>query len=244
MFYKTGVDISNPKSMWEFLHDHFTYSTCNSWNGGRSIAHNVKLYNLKLEGDWTVAARFLFDEQDIGDLQFLIQEKIDDFVAEHSMFRVHFNGRQGGYLVLYNRDNNSHVLPDWIWDYQNYEDFKDDTHGYYGRSVKEFIHDLRVWTQLVRDFDRLCDDLRDLVNEYSKLDYDNFVLAGVIDHFNDRYCEDLEYLEFAPLTVGKSGVDISSIQQLDCLVEALLRLFGENRDRVEINNFILNLKED
>lgn len=243
MFYKTGVDISNPKSMWEFLHDHFTYSTCHSWNGGRSIAHNVKLYNLKLEGDWATAARFLFDEQDIGDLQFLIQEKIDDFVAEHPVYRVHFNGRQGGYLVLYNRDNNDHVLPDWIWDYQTYKDFKDDTRSYYGNTVKDFIHDLRVWTQLVRDFDRLCDDLRDLVNEYSKLNYDNFVLAGVIDHFNDRYCEDLEYLEFAPLTVGKEGVDISSIQQLDCLVEALLRLFGENRDRVEINNFILNLKE-
>ena len=244
MFYKTGVDVSNPKSMWEFLHDHFTYSTCNSWNGGRSIAHNVKLYNLKLEGDWTAAARFLFDEQDIGDLQFLIQEKIDDFVTGHSMFRVHFNGRQGGYIVLYNRDNNGHVLPDWIWDYQTYEDFKEDIHNYYGQTVKDFTHDLRVWTQLVRDFDKLCDDLRDLVNEYSKMDYDNFVLAGVIDHFNDRYGEDLEYLEFAPLTVGKEGVDISSIQQLDCLVEALLRLFGENRERVEINDFILNLKED
>ena len=243
MFYKTGVDVSNPKSMWEFLHDHFTYSTCNSWNGGRSIAHNVKLYNLKLEGDWTTAARFLFDEQDIGDLQFLIQEKIDDFVADHSMFRVHFNGRQGGYIVLYNRDNNGHVLPDWVWDYQTYEDFKEDIHNYYGQTVKDFTHDLRVWTQLVRDFDKLCDDLRDLVNEYSKMDYDNFVLAGVIDHFNDRYGEDLEYLEFAPLTVGKEGVDISSIQQLDCLVEALLRLFGENRARVEINDFILNLKE-
>lgn len=244
MFYKTGVDVSNPKSMWEFLHDHFTYSTCNSWNGGRSIAHNVKLYNLKLEGDWTAAARFLSDEQDIGDLQFLIQEKIDDFVADHSLFRVHFNGRQGGYIVLYNRDNNGHVLPDWIWDYQTYEDFKEDIHNYYGQTVKDFTHDLRVWTQLVRDFDKLCDDLRDLVNEYSKMDYDNFVLAGVIDHFNDRYCEDLEYLEFAPLTVSKEGVDISSIQQLDCLVEALLRLFGENRERVEINDFILNLKED
>lgn len=243
MFYKTGVDISNPKSMWEFLHDHFTYATCNSWNGGRSIAHNVKLYNLKLEGDWTAAARFLFDEQDIGDLQFLIQDKLEDFVAEHPMYRVHFNGRQGGYLVLYNRDNNGHVLPDWIWDYQTYADFKEDIHNYYGQKVKDFIHDLRVWTELVRDFDRLCDNLRDLVNEYSKLDYDNFVLAGVIDHFNDRYSEDLEYLEFAPLTIGKEGVDISSIQQLDCLVEALLRLFGENRDRVEINNFILNLKE-
>lgn len=244
MFYKTGVDISNPKSMWEFLHDHFTYSTCNSWNGLKSIAHNVKLYNLRLEGDWTVAARFLFDEQDLGDLQFLIQEKIDGFVAEHSMFRVYFNGRQGGYLVLYNRGDNCSVLPDFITDYDDYEHFKSYVKTCYGQAVKDFTDELRVWTELVRDFDRLCDDLRDLVNEYSKLDYDNFILAEVIDHFNDRYCGDLEYLEFAPLTISTEGVDISSIQQLDCLVEALLRLFGENRDRVKINNFILNLKED
>lgn len=244
MFYKTGVDISNSKSMWEFLHNHFTYSTCNSWNGGKSIAHNVKLYNLKLEGDWTVAARFLLDEQDLGDLQFLIQEKIDYFVAEHSMFRVHFNGRQGGYLVLYNRDNNCNILPDFITDYDDYEHFKSYIKTCYGQAVKEFTDELRVWTGLVRDFDRLCDDLRDLVNEYSKLDYDNFILAEVIDHFNDRYCEDLEYLEFAPLTINTEGVDISSIQQLTCLIEALLRLFGENRNRVEINNFILTLKED
>lgn len=244
MFYKTGIDISNPKSMWEFLHNHFTYSTCNSWNSGRSIAHNVKLYNLKLKGDWTTAARFLFDDQDIGDLQILIQEKIEDFVAAHSMFRVYFNGRQGGYLVLYNRDNNYSILPDFITDYDNYEHFKSYVKTCYGQTVKEFTEELRVWTELVRDFDRLCDDLRDLVNEYSKMDYDNFVLAGVIDRFNERYYEDLEYLEFAPLTISTEGVDISSIQQLDCLVEALLRLFGENRDRVEINDFILRIKED
>lgn len=244
MFYKTGVDISSPKSMWEFLHNHFTYSTCNSWNGLESIAHNVKLYNLKLEGDWTVAARFLFGEQDIGDLQFLIHEKIDDFVAEHSMFRVYFNGRQSGYLVLYNRDNNGNILPDFITDYDDYEHFKSYVKTCYGQTVKEFTEELRVWTGLVRDFDRLCDDLRDLVNEYSKLDYNNFILAEVIDHFNDRYCEDLEYLEFAPLAINTEGVDISSIQQLTCLVEALLRLFGENRNRVKINNFILTLKED
>ena len=31
MFYKTGVDIANTKSMWEFLHNHFQYYTMNSW---------------------------------------------------------------------------------------------------------------------------------------------------------------------------------------------------------------------
>ena len=33
MFYKKYVDISNVKSMWNFLHDHYQYFTMNSWNG-------------------------------------------------------------------------------------------------------------------------------------------------------------------------------------------------------------------
>ena len=32
MFYKTGVDITNDKQMFNFLKDHFTYPTMNSWN--------------------------------------------------------------------------------------------------------------------------------------------------------------------------------------------------------------------
>ena len=85
MFYKTGVDICNIKSMWNFLHDHYTYYTMNSWNRSKSIAHNVKLYNLKLDGDWTVAMRYLLDEADAGDLQFYIDEIIREFEEMHRM---------------------------------------------------------------------------------------------------------------------------------------------------------------
>ena len=48
MFYKKGVDISNTKSMYNFLKNHEKYDTLNSWNGLKSIANNVKVYNLKL----------------------------------------------------------------------------------------------------------------------------------------------------------------------------------------------------
>ena len=48
MFYQKGVDISNTKSMFNFLNNHFTYDTMNSWNGLKSIANNVKVYNLNL----------------------------------------------------------------------------------------------------------------------------------------------------------------------------------------------------
>ena len=51
MFYKKGIDITNDKQMFNFLKDHYTYSTMNSWNGLHSIANNVKIYKLNLSGD-------------------------------------------------------------------------------------------------------------------------------------------------------------------------------------------------
>lgn len=125
MFYKTGVDIANTKSMWEFLHNHFTYNTMNSWNRQTSIANNVKLYNLKLDGDWTVVMRYLFDEADSGCLQAYIEDEIRAFEETHSYYKVFFNGRSGGYLVLGNSDNNGSVLPNCL-DYDSYEEFKAD----------------------------------------------------------------------------------------------------------------------
>ena len=50
MFYKKGLDISNTKEMFEFLKGHFTYDTMNTPSGLKSIANNVKIYNLNLDG--------------------------------------------------------------------------------------------------------------------------------------------------------------------------------------------------
>ena len=90
MFYRTGVDIASTKSMWNFLKEHFTYYTMNSWNGLESIAHNVKLYNLELEGDWTVAMKYLFDETDSGCLQTYIDLEIREFEEKYPYYKVGF----------------------------------------------------------------------------------------------------------------------------------------------------------
>ena len=50
MFYKK-VNKNNCKDMYNFIKNHFTYYTLNSWNGLCSIANNVKIYNLDIEGD-------------------------------------------------------------------------------------------------------------------------------------------------------------------------------------------------
>ena len=88
MFYKTGVDICNTKSMWNFLKNHYTYYTMNSWNRSQSIANNVKLHRLDLDGDWTVAMRYLFDEADAGLLQMYIEDEIREFVDENPYYEV------------------------------------------------------------------------------------------------------------------------------------------------------------
>ena len=240
MFYKTGVDISSPKSMWEFLHDHFTYFTLNSWNGCKSIANNMKMYNLKLEGDWGTALRFFTDEADMGDAQFLVQSLISEFERSHYFYRVFSNGRSGGYLVLYNRDNNTSVLPYWITDYDTYEDFKADVKECCNSSVSDYKQQLRIYTQLVREFDELCDRLRDLANDYSLMSFEDQMLAETIDRFNDEYSSDLKFLGFKKLKVNADGkVDVQEVQTLSCLMETLLHYFASSNVEVEVEDGFL-----
>ena len=177
LFQKSGVDICSPKSMFEFINGHFAYDTMNSWNNLKSIANNVKLYNLELEGDWENALGYLYDESDVGDLQHQIVETIFEWEDEHPGYAVGFNGRSNGYLVIYNKEtdggiNFRNILPNNLTGFDTYEEFKESIKDYYGWTVKDMIPELREYTQLIRDFDKLCDDLRDLVNEYSKLDYE------------------------------------------------------------------------
>lgn len=176
-FYKTGVDICSAKSMFNFINGHFRYWTMNSWNRLQSIANNVKLYNLGLDGDWCVASDYLWDENDIGDLQAEISSRIYDWEREHPGYSLGFNGRSDGYLVMYNKDREGRVnfvsiLPEWLEGFDTYEDWKEYVLEYYAYAVKDMVPSLREYVAVIRDFDKLCDDLRDLVNEYSKMDYE------------------------------------------------------------------------
>lgn len=183
LFQKTGVDICSAKSMFNFINEHYTYFTLNSWNQLQSIAHNVKLYNLKLEGDWCVAMDYLFSENDIGDLQFEIHMMIKDWEADHPGYLLGFNGRTSGYLVMYNKDNNRSIVPDCLLGYDTYEEWKQSVkESWYGECVKDYLPTLRETTQLIQSFDKLCDEIRELVNVYSKMDYQADVKA-----FNEEY---------------------------------------------------------
>lgn len=216
MFYIKGIDITNDKQMFEFINNHFRYYTANSWNRGRSIANNVKIYNLSLSGDHWTALTFLQDDD-----YFVVNMMIEDWETEHCGYKVGFNGRSGGYLVLYNAAGGS-AIPDTL-DYDNYEDYKADMRDYYG-SVKANRNELRDFVKLVQDFDRLCDQLRDYVDELSNRNFLIEAMKESVERFNEQYADDLEYLEFEPLAVELDKVDISEISQVVSLYEAFIRV--------------------
>ncbi len=149
MFYEK-VNKNNNKEMFEFLKGHFKYPTLNSWNNLYSIANNVKVYKLGL--DWKILEYLELDNY------FTINTAIEDWEYEHKGYKVGFNGRSGGYLVLYNEGNNKSVLDYYVDTNETYEDFKEDVKNNYG-GLKWYKQELINQVELVQDFDKLCDSL-------------------------------------------------------------------------------------
>ena len=225
MFYKTGVDITNDKHMFNFLKNHFEYWTMNSWNRNESVANNVKLYNLDLTGDWGVALSLL----EAGEYE-TISMMIHDWEGEHRGYEVAFNGRNGGYLVLTNRGCCLPVLPAELACNDSYEEYKEYCREYFG-SVKANRWQLVEYTKLVQSFDKLCDQLRDFCDELSKQSFEIVEMQRAVNEFNNDYSDDLEYLEFQYLKCDAQGnVDISEICQLECLKEAFLRIANRKEE--------------
>lgn len=219
MFYKTGVDITNDKQMFNFLKSHFRYWTMNAWNRLESIANNVRLTKLNLTGDWSVA----FDLLNSGEYD-TVQFYIMEWEREHPGYKVVFNGRSGGYLVLRNAEYYGSILPDEIEESEDYEEYKRYCKEYYG-SVKANRSDLVFYTKLVQDFDKLCDSLRDFCNELSRQTFEIIEMQKAVDQFNDCYAADLSFLGFSFLECEEDGsVDIAELFKLQCLGEAFIRV--------------------
>ena len=225
MFYKTGVDITNDKQMFNFLKNHFEYWTVNSWNRLESIANNVKIYNLELDGDPYVALAALQKDD-----YFDVNSMIEDWEYEHPNYKVGFNGRSGGYLVLYNDKNNGNVLPTIIADAYDYEDFKQTCQEWYG-GVKYFKQELKDYVELVRDFDKLCDDIRNYVNELSTIDFVKEYLGNAVEEFNETYYPDLHKWEANPLEVSEDNrIYINEIKESPAMMRCLRDLLSDLRD--------------
>jgi len=93
------VDTRSRKAMINYLSGHFRYDTANSWNAATSYAHNMKLYNLGLGRE--ISDR-LYELIECEGFFMSIDDIIASFGAEHDYnWQAGFNGRSGGYLVLY-----------------------------------------------------------------------------------------------------------------------------------------------
>jgi hypothetical protein len=225
MFYKTGVDITNDKQMFNFLKNHFTYWTMNSWNRLESIANNVKMHTLNLSGDWRAALKLLeVDEYDT------IAIMINDWERENHGYEVQFNGRSGGYLVLTFKGSHSNILPDDITDCDTYEEYKQYCRDCVG-SVKLNRPVLVEYTKTVQSFDRLCDKLRDYCDYLSQQSFEITEMQKSVNEFNDCYTSDLEYLDFQCLKMDADGcVDMSELVNLQSLTEAFLRIASRKEE--------------
>jgi len=187
-FFARPVDKRNRRAMIDFLSNHSRYFTMSSVNGVTSYAHCVKVHRLGLPHDLMDTAYDLVGvEETFSRLRPLMNQWARQW---NYRWQVGFNGKQGGYLVLYQ----GHVEPS---EYRSYcpscgqrayfrpvsesyaqcgacgEDRVDYTTPpqnivtYPGRDVdqgEDFedwdIQALKQRVAVVQSFDRLCDDLR------------------------------------------------------------------------------------
>lgn len=158
-YFSKTVDHTNKGEMIDFLRNHETYYTMNSWNLAQAPAHNVKYYNLGLDQETLDKAYSLHTLDGTPfELEMLIVDRIREFSYEYKFNTIGFNGRSGGYLVLYERayDKNNTLRT------------------YPGRAVFQCIdfdislNELRDIVKVVQAFDKACDDIRDLFIGYLK----------------------------------------------------------------------------
>lgn len=78
------------------------YATMNSWNNQDSLAYNLKVYNVIRRDLRNKAYEIMADDNLSGEIYDTINSMIDDFQrACDYEYTAGFNGRSGGYLVLY-----------------------------------------------------------------------------------------------------------------------------------------------
>jgi len=95
-FYRT-IDKRSRKAMVTFLKEHYRYCTMRS--NSSSYAHNMKLHGLGFDSE---TRGKLYDLIQCDGFYCTINDLIYDFGIEHNwLWQAGFNGRSGGYLVLY-----------------------------------------------------------------------------------------------------------------------------------------------
>lgn len=152
--FKKEVDCTNRQEMVDFLKNHYRYWTMNSRNVSSSYANNVKIYNLNLpEEIMDKAWEYVCGSVECFDIDLMIQDEIASFKWETG-YDAGFNGRSGGYIVMYDTDWKDGKLVTYIGrSIDKYTDFGDE-------DVWD-ISSLADRVKLVQRFDEMCDNIRD-----------------------------------------------------------------------------------
>lgn len=149
-FFKK-VDKRSKQGMIDFLKEHLTYNTMNSWNRSTSYANNVKIYNLGLDEDIEDKLyKYAYGEVEIYCLDDLISEMKESFARDWGYYPG-FNGRSGGYIVLYNTclvDGKRETYPGRPFPTVLDDDYED-----------IILSELREEVELVQAFDKWVDEL-------------------------------------------------------------------------------------
>ena len=185
--FSKRVDKRSRAEMTAYLSGHFRYNTMNSWNRSTTYACNMKLYKLGLDQE---TEDKLWDMIQVPEFYERLNERIEDFNWQHNyLWQAGWNGRSGGYLVLYQggtkpsgyrsyctkcgQKNYTSVAETGNWCGVCNEEARVDyikppmqIFSFPGRDVdmdEDFedwsLYELQQRTELVQEFDRLADDI-------------------------------------------------------------------------------------
>ncbi len=97
--FKKEINMENKEEMETFLRDHFRYYIANNWNRLSSYANNMKIYNFGLSSE---IENKLYDMLETDEFNDRLSNLIWDFALNNDYkWQSGWNGRSGGYLVLY-----------------------------------------------------------------------------------------------------------------------------------------------
>lgn len=185
--FSKRVDKRSRAEMTAYLSGHFRDNTMNSWNRSTSYACNMKLYKLGLDQE---TEDKLWDMIQVPEFYEWLNERIEDFNWQHNyLWQAGWNGRSGGYLVLYQggtkpsgyrsyctkcgQKNYTSIAETGNWCGVCNEEARVDyikppmqIFSFPGRDVdmdEDFedwsLYELQQRTELVQEFDRLADDI-------------------------------------------------------------------------------------
>jgi hypothetical protein len=147
MHFRQELDMNDMAALREFLVEHPRYHTMHSWNRSTAYAQCVKLHWLPLTREQEMKASAIIECSEFWER---VKELQDDFAAEHKFeWQTGFNGKSGGYIVLYRggmKDGRPFTWPGRSVDMEPDMDF-------YGWDLEDF----QIRAEFVLEFDKLCD---------------------------------------------------------------------------------------